>query len=52
MYHNEIVSFIGGVSDLIRDAFKRGKYEHGILPLAVLRRVDIAREVAPDDCPE
>ena len=31
MYDNEIVSFIGGVSDLIRDAFKRGKYEHGIL---------------------
>ena len=25
MNHSEIVSFIGGVADLIRDSFKRGK---------------------------
>jgi len=26
MNHSEIVSFIWGVADLIRDTFKRGKY--------------------------
>lgn len=25
--HSEIVSFIWGVADLIRDTFKRGKYQ-------------------------
>jgi hypothetical protein len=27
MTHSEIVSFIWGVADLIRDTFKRGKYQ-------------------------
>ncbi len=40
MNHSEIVSFIWGVADLIRDSFKRGKYQDVILPLTVLRRVD------------
>lgn len=40
MNHSEIVSFIWGVADLIRDTFKRGKYQDVILPLTVLRRVD------------
>jgi HsdM N-terminal domain/Putative DNA-binding domain/N-6 DNA Methylase len=40
MNHGEIVSFIWGVADLIRDAFKRGKYQDVILPLTVLRRLD------------
>src|SRR5213594_3220239 len=40
MNHGEIVSFIWGVADLIRDTFKRGKYQDVILPLAVLRRLD------------
>ena len=40
MNHNEIVSFIWGVADLIRDTFKRGKYQDVILPLTVLRRLD------------
>lgn len=40
MNHSEIVSFIWGVADLIRDAFKRGKYQDVILPLTVLRRLD------------
>jgi type I restriction enzyme M protein len=34
------VSFIWGVADLIRDTFKRGKYQDVILPLTVLRRLD------------
>jgi len=38
--HSEIVSFLWGVADLIRDTFKRGKYQDIILPLTVLRRLD------------
>ena len=40
MNHGEIVSFIWSVADLIRDTFKRGKYQDVILPLTVLRRLD------------
>ncbi len=40
MNHGEIVSFIWGVADLIRDSFRRGKYQDVILPLTVLRRLD------------
>lgn len=40
MNHSEIVSFCWGVADLIRDTFKRGKYQDVILPLVVLRRLD------------
>src|SRR5881296_4627316 len=40
MNHSEIVSWLWGVADLIRDTFKRGKYQDIILPLTVLRRLD------------
>ena len=40
MNHSQIVSFIWGVADLIRDTFKRGKYQDVMLPLTVLRRLD------------
>ena len=40
MNHSEIVSFIWNVANLIRDTFKRGKYQDVILPLTVLRRLD------------
>ncbi|HZU45596.1 MAG TPA: type I restriction-modification system subunit M N-terminal domain-containing protein, partial [Terriglobales bacterium] len=40
MNHSEIVSFLWGVADLIRDTFKRGKYQDVILPLTLLRRLD------------
>ena len=40
MNHSQIVSFIWSVADLIRDTFKRGKYQDVILPLTVLRRLD------------
>ena len=40
MTHPEIVSFIWNVANLIRDSFKRGKYQDVILPLTVLRRLD------------
>ena len=36
---------IWNVANLIRDSFKRGKYQHVILPLTVLRRLDCV--VAP-----
>ena len=42
MTHTEIVSFIWEVANLIRDSFKRGKYQDVILPLTVLRRLDCA----------
>jgi type I restriction enzyme M protein len=38
--HSEIVSFLWGVADLIRDSFRRGNYQAVILPLTVLRRLD------------
>jgi len=40
MNHSEIVGFLWGVADLIRDTFRRGKYQDVILPLTVLRRLD------------
>ncbi|MGH8636062.1 MAG: type I restriction-modification system subunit M N-terminal domain-containing protein [Burkholderiales bacterium] len=40
MNHSEIVNFLWGVADLIRDTFRRGKYQDVILPLTVLRRLD------------
>ncbi len=40
MKHGEIVSFLWDVANLIRDTFKRGKYQDVILPLTVLRRLD------------
>ncbi len=40
MNHSEVVSFLWGVADLIRDSFQRGKYQDVILPLTVLRRLD------------
>ena len=40
MNYGQIVGFIWGVADLIRDAFKRGKYQDVILPLTILRRLD------------
>src|SRR5918996_5683128 len=40
MNHGQIVAFIWGIADLIRDTFKRGKYQDVILPFTVLRRLD------------
>src|SRR5256885_15698812 len=40
MNHGEIVSWLWGVADLIRDTFRRGRYQDVILPLTVLRRLD------------
>jgi len=35
MNHSEIISFLWDVANLIRDSFKRGKYQDVILPLTV-----------------
>lgn len=48
MNHSEIVSFLWGVADLIRDHFKRGKYQDVILPLTVLRRLDCVLATTKD----
>ena len=40
MNYSQIVGFMWAVADLLRDAFKRGKYQDVILPLTVLRRLD------------
>ena len=38
--HGERVNFIWSIADLLRDTFKRSKYQDIILPLTVLRRID------------
>ena len=52
MNHSKIVSFIWGVADLIRDTFKRGKYQDVILPLTVLRRLDCVLAPTKEKVPE
>jgi len=47
--HNEIVSFIWGTANLIRDSFKRGKYQDVILPFTVLRRIDSVLEPTKEE---
>ena len=42
--HQQIVNFIWGIANLLRDDFKRAKYQDVILPLTVLRRLDCALE--------
>ena len=42
--HQQIVNFIWGIANLLRDDFRRGKYPDVILPLTVLRRLDCALE--------
>jgi type I restriction enzyme M protein len=37
---SEKANFLWSVADLLRDAFKRGKYQDVILPFTVLRRID------------
>jgi len=44
MKREQIVGFCWSVADLIRDKFKRGKYQDVILPLTVLRRIDCVLE--------
>lgn len=45
---SEKSNFLWSVADLIRDDFKRGKYQDVILPLTVLRRIDSVLEPTKD----
>ena len=43
--HNQIVSFIWGIADdCLRDVYVRGKYRDVILPMTVIRRLDVMLE--------
>lgn len=41
---SEKAAFLWSVADLLRDVFKRGKYQDVILPFTVLRRIDAVLE--------
>lgn len=48
--HNSIVSFIWGIADdCLRDVYVRGKYRDVILPMTVIRRLDVLLEDTKDD---
>lgn len=48
--HNKIVSFIWSIADdCLRDVFVRGKYRDVILPMFVLRRLDVLLEPTKAD---
>jgi type I restriction enzyme M protein len=43
--HNSIVNFIWGIADdVLRDVYVRGKYRDVILPMTVIRRLDVLLE--------
>ena len=47
--HNKIVSFIWSIADdCLRDVYVRGKYRDVILPMVVLRRLDVLLEPTKD----
>src|SRR5258708_26609230 len=45
---SEKANFIWDIANLIRDTFKRGKYQDVILPFTVLRRIDCVLEPTKD----
>ena len=48
--HNNIVSFIWSIADdVLRDVYVRGKYRDVILPMTVIRRLDILLEPTKDE---
>ncbi len=47
--HQQIANFIWSIANLLRDDFKRAKYQDVILPLTVLRRLDCALETTKHD---
>lgn len=47
--HNTIVNFIWGIADdVLRDVYVRGKYRDVILPMTVIRRLDVLLEPTKD----
>ncbi|HOZ02068.1 MAG TPA: class I SAM-dependent DNA methyltransferase, partial [Candidatus Syntrophosphaera sp.] len=48
--HSQIVSFIWGIADaVLRNVYTRGKYRDVILPMTVIRRLDILLEPTKQD---
>jgi type I restriction enzyme M protein len=48
--HNNIVNFIWGIADdVLRDVYVRGKYRDVILPMTVIRRLDILLEPSKEE---
>jgi type I restriction enzyme M protein len=48
--HDEIVSFIWSIADdVLRDVYVRGKYRDVILPMTVIRRLDVLLEPTKDE---
>ncbi|MGG3284391.1 type I restriction-modification system subunit M [Paenibacillus solani] len=48
--YNQIVSFIWGIADdCLRDVYVRGKYRDVILPMTVIRRLDVVLEETKDE---
>lgn len=48
--HNQIVSFIWAIADdVLRDVYVRGKYRDVILPMTVLRRLDVLLEPTKEE---
>ena len=48
--YNSIVSFIWGIADdCLRDVYVRGKYRDVILPMTVIRRLDVVLEDTKDE---
>jgi len=47
--HSEIVNFLWGTANLLRDDFKRGRYQDVILPFTVLRRIDSVLKPTKDE---
>lgn len=48
--YNAIINFIWGIADdVLRDVYVRGKYRDVILPMTVIRRLDVLLEPSKDD---
>ena len=48
--HNQIVNFIWGIADsVLKDVYVRGKYRDVILPMTVIRRLDVLLEPTKQD---
>ena len=48
--HSAIINFIWGIADdVLRDVYVRGKYRDVILPMTVIRRLDVLLETTKED---
>ncbi len=47
--HSDVVNFLWETANLIRDDFKRGRYQDVILPFTVLRRIDSVLKPTKDE---